>query len=443
MPISKTRPMYNLNFMVRETGIKPDTLRAWERRYGLPRPTRSPGGHRLYSQGDVELVRWLLARQAEGMRIGQAVALWKALEAQAHAPSERQAPPSWVAGPFPPHVSNLDTLRHAWVNACLAFDEAEAEQALNQAFSLYPIEEVCIEVLQRGLQEIGDLWYQNQATVQQEHFASVLTGRRIQTLIAAAPSPRYSERILLACPPGELHTIPLLVFALFLRRQGWRVYNLGADVPLEHLTDALKRIDPHLVVLSAQELYTAATLDEMARLIYATGTPVAFGGRAFNLYPGLQTQTPGVFLGTTFREAVHTVEAWLSSSRSQPTAPPRDPYYQEILHTFLRQRPFIEKAVLSALPEDLFSLHIVQSANNYLARDLIAALTFGDLSLLDTEIKWILGLLRYHTSDGPRLQHYLKAYASAVQDHMGEQGSLIHTWLVRVATSEISPGEAT
>lgn len=443
MPISKTKPAYNLSFIVRETGIKPDTLRAWERRYGLPRPTRSPGGHRLYSQDDVEIVRWLLARQAEGIRIGQAVALWKALEAQAQAPSERQVPPSRATEPFPPHVSNLDTLRHAWVNACLAFDEAEAEQALNQAFSLYPIEEVCIEILQRGLQEIGNLWYQNRATAQQEHFASVLIGRRIQTLIAAAPSPIYSERILLACPPGELHTIPLLVFALFLRRRGWSVYNLGADVPLEHMTDALRRIDPHLVVLSAQELYTAATLDEMARAIHATGIPVAFGGRAFNLYPGLQTQIPGVFLGTTLREAVHTVEAWFSSSRSQPAMPSHDPYYQEILQAFLRQRPFIEETVLSTLPKDLFSPHIVQSANNYLARDLIAALTFGDLSLLDAEIKWILGLLRHHTSDGLRLQHYLKAYASAVQDHMGEQSNPISARLVQVVTSEISPGEAT
>lgn len=443
MPISKTKPTYNLSFIVRETGIKPDTLRAWERRYGLPQPTRSPSGHRLYSQSDVETVRWLLARQAEGMRIRQAVALWKTLEAQAQAPSERQATPSWAAEPFPPHVSNLDTLRHAWVSACLAFDEAEAEQALNQAFSLYPIEEVCTEVLQRGLHEIGELWYQNQATAQQEHFASALAGRRIQTLIAAAPSPIYSERILLACPPGELHTIPLLMLALFLRRRGWSVYNLGADVPLEHMTDALEQIDPHLVVLSAQELYTAAALDEMARAIYAADTPVAFGGRAFNLYPVLQTRVPGVFLGTTLKEAVHMIGVWFSLPRSQLAVPPRDPYYQEILRAFLRQRPFIEEAVLSALPEDLLSAHMVQSANNYLTRDLIAALTFGDLSLLGTGMKWLVGLLRHYTRNGWRLQHYLKAYASAVQDHMGEHGSQISAWLAQAITNETSLGKGT
>ena len=59
---SKT-PAYNLKVVVRETGIKPDTLRSWERRYGLPKPQRTPGRHRLYSQYDIEMIKWLMERQ--------------------------------------------------------------------------------------------------------------------------------------------------------------------------------------------------------------------------------------------------------------------------------------------------------------------------------------------------------------------------------------------
>ena len=69
-------PTYNLKVVMRETGIKADTLRAWERRYGLPVPERTPGGHRLYSQYDIETIKWLQARQAEGLRINRAVDLW-------------------------------------------------------------------------------------------------------------------------------------------------------------------------------------------------------------------------------------------------------------------------------------------------------------------------------------------------------------------------------
>ncbi len=64
---------------MQETGLKPDTLRAWERRYGIPEPDRSGGGHRLYSQHDINTLKWLLARQEEGLSISRAVALWHSL----------------------------------------------------------------------------------------------------------------------------------------------------------------------------------------------------------------------------------------------------------------------------------------------------------------------------------------------------------------------------
>ena len=73
-------PIFNLRAVVQETGIKPDTLRAWERRYGLPIPKRTEGGHRLYSRRDIETVKWLLAQRKAGLGISKAVALWKQLD---------------------------------------------------------------------------------------------------------------------------------------------------------------------------------------------------------------------------------------------------------------------------------------------------------------------------------------------------------------------------
>src|SRR5512145_2746366 len=71
-----TTPAFNLKVVLKETGIAADTLRAWERRYGLPMPQRSAAGHRLYSQRDIETIKWLLKRQAEGLSISRAVDLW-------------------------------------------------------------------------------------------------------------------------------------------------------------------------------------------------------------------------------------------------------------------------------------------------------------------------------------------------------------------------------
>ena len=71
-----TTPAFNLKAVLKETGLAADTLRAWERRYGLPVPQRSAGGHRLYSQRDIETIKWLIRRQAEGLSISRAVDLW-------------------------------------------------------------------------------------------------------------------------------------------------------------------------------------------------------------------------------------------------------------------------------------------------------------------------------------------------------------------------------
>ena len=69
-------PIFNIKAVVAQTGLNPATIRAWERRYGLPKPQRTRGGHRQYSQRDVDMLNWLIARQEEGMSISHAVELW-------------------------------------------------------------------------------------------------------------------------------------------------------------------------------------------------------------------------------------------------------------------------------------------------------------------------------------------------------------------------------
>jgi DNA-binding transcriptional MerR regulator len=64
-------PLYNLKAVTNEVGLNPATLRAWERRYGLLKPKRTPGGHRLYSRQDIEMLKWLVERQKEGEHLGQ------------------------------------------------------------------------------------------------------------------------------------------------------------------------------------------------------------------------------------------------------------------------------------------------------------------------------------------------------------------------------------
>ena len=132
MPLSKN-PIYNLKAVLKETGLKADVLRAWERRYGLPAPERTQGGHRLYSQLDIETIKWLIARQNDGFSISRAVEHWRELEASSRDPFA-DYPQTDVSDSlaFSGSPTSLEALRAEWLKACLAFNETSAEQALNR-----------------------------------------------------------------------------------------------------------------------------------------------------------------------------------------------------------------------------------------------------------------------------------------------------------------------
>ncbi len=261
MNISK-KPRYNLNLILQETGLKADTIRAWERRYGLPNPGRTEGGHRLYSDYDLELLKWLSTRQTEGMRISQAVDYWKELINSGVDPFEEKPQPTQIEPLVSIDDSNgtLESLQKEWTKYCLDFDAQNADQVLSLAFAQFPLETVFSEVILPSLNHIGNLWYQGDATVQQEHFMSEIAIKKIQTLISAAPNPVHTQRIIVASPPREQHTIYNLILTLLLTHRGWEILYLGANVPLDKLNTAILNIKPDLIILNASRLSTAVNL---------------------------------------------------------------------------------------------------------------------------------------------------------------------------------------
>ena len=126
----------------------------------MPEPGRTAGGHRLYSQRDIDTIKWLIARQDEGLSISKAVKLWHSLLDEGHDPLYVPAYQTADTTSLPAAAtSSLTEIRQSWIDACLKFDEPTAEQVLIQAFAIYPVAMVCTEVLQKGLATIGDLWY--------------------------------------------------------------------------------------------------------------------------------------------------------------------------------------------------------------------------------------------------------------------------------------------
>lgn len=424
------KPTYNLKVVLQETGVKPDTLRAWERRYGLPEPDRTGGGHRLYSDYDIKTIQWLLARQAEGLSISRAVDLWRTLEQEGQNPlkampiSLTQTPSGPVGG-----GENLEDLQTEWIAACQRFDEKAAEQIATTALSLYPPEAVLVGLFQRGLSRIGDGWYEGEITVQQEHFASALALRRLDALIAAAPLPNRRGRILVACPPREDHTFSALMLTLLLRRKGWDVVYLGANVPLHQLAETIEQISPKILVLTAMHLQSAASVLEMAKFVKSYEIPVLFGGLIFNRVKGLADRIPAEFLGEDLLDAVGRIERAMEVGvgDKKPGAvskPVRTAHEQ-----FRERRALIEARVwrkdsgLAGIAEHL------PVAIGQLGNDIDAALALGGMMYLGDDVDWIRGYLQNLGIPAAALSHYLRVYSEAVQAELSENGTPVVTWL--------------
>ncbi|MCA9954251.1 MAG: MerR family transcriptional regulator [Ardenticatenaceae bacterium] len=430
-------PTYNLKVVVNETGIKPDTLRAWERRYGLPTPDRTGGGHRLYSDRDIATIKWLMARQEEGLSISRAVKLWRSLEAEGEFPllvPEYQELPTPVMATAVPHSNQIDDIRAAWIDACLRFDEGSAERILTQAFALYQPETVLTKLLQRALSEIGDLWFQDKVTVQQEHFASALAMRRLNTLLAAAPAPTRSGRVLIGCPPHEDHTFASLTLTIMLRYRGWELIYLGANVPLGRFVSTVESIKPNLIILTAQQLFTAAKLFEVAKNVAAEkNVMLAFGGRIFNTVPRLRQRIPGYFLGETMEDATQTVDRLLSFGMAPPTIKRVPDFYLKALEIFRDRQALIEGSAWGMLKANGMSYEHYTNANLHLSRDIYAALTFGDIEFLSAEIAWAEKLLLNYSMPVEAMRQYLQAYHQAAQENLTGPAEIVVDWLAEVA----------
>ena len=428
-------PRFNLKAVVKQTGLKPDTLRAWERRYGLPTPERSSGGHRLYSQQDIDTIKWLIARQREGLSIKRAVELWRQVEAEGRDPLQGATPIATPTAPAPvPHPAGetIAQLRQQWVDACLAYDEQRAEQLLNQAFALYSPETVAIELLQGAVSEIGEGWYEGDVTVQQEHFCSSLAVRRLEALVMAAPPPIRPGRILAACPPEEQHIIGLSLLTFLLRRRGWEVVYLGANVPIEQLETTVAVIQPQLVVMAAQLLHTAAALKEAAQVLQQAGVPLAYGGLIFNLLPALRERIPGHFLGEQLEAAPQRIESLMATPRPVPTTQKIPDEYLRALHYFQERQGLIGANAIQAQNGTGYTHNHLVLANRELGLNISAALALGDMNLLGTDIEWVASLLRNYRLPVAALYSYLHAYRQMVSEQLDERGQPIITWFDRL-----------
>jgi MerR family transcriptional regulator, light-induced transcriptional regulator len=217
----------------KRTGVSPELLRAWERRYDLLQPRRSSGGLRLYSDADVERVQLMRRHIASGLATAEAAAL--ALRGGASESADRPA---------------LEAA-HAELRAALdQFDEPEAQLVFDRLLGIATVDTLIGQVVIPYLQDLGARWARGEASIAQEHFASGIVRGRLLGM-ARGWGLGLGPLAVLACLPGEQHDLGLIAFGLVLRERGWRIVYLGTDAPIDTIAEVSARSQPDLVVLSA------------------------------------------------------------------------------------------------------------------------------------------------------------------------------------------------
>ncbi len=219
----------------RRVGLSEHVLRAWERRYGVLHPERSAGGFRLYTPADERRVRRMQRALDDGLAPAEA-----ARTALAEVPA---------AGSADEPVDLVQAAAEL-ARALDRLDTAGAHAVLDGLLAGHGPEQVLARVVLPHLRGLGRRWESGAVDVAQEHFASNLLRARLVPLVEHHAAGRIA---VLACPPGELHDLPLLVLAVGLSRRGWRTVFLGADVPLPDLTRTVHAVQPELLVLAATD----------------------------------------------------------------------------------------------------------------------------------------------------------------------------------------------
>lgn len=302
-------PLFNTKAVVQQTGIAAPTLRAWERRYMILSPERGQNDYRLYSERDIAIIHWLKAHVDTGMSISQSIALFRHLEQNEE---KREAVAQPAIRPVPQLAAeetanavhtqityNMHFVQERLLVAFNKLDEMTASRLMASVMAIYPIEQVCAELISPTLWEVGRRWEQGIITVSIEHFASAFFHGLLTNMFHATPTSNTNPLVIACCAPGEAHELAPLMLSLLLRRAGLRVAYLGQNIETTGLLQTIQQLSPVLICISVTiSSYLAATI-ELGQKLQELPAPrpiLIAGGQAFEQHPHLITLFSGIYL---------------------------------------------------------------------------------------------------------------------------------------------------
>jgi DNA-binding transcriptional MerR regulator/methylmalonyl-CoA mutase cobalamin-binding subunit len=281
--VSSTSLRHPIGVVARRTGLKPDLIRAWERRYGAVAPGRSDTRRRFYSDEDIDRLQLLRRVVDTGRAIGQVANL-----PNAELEGLIAAEPSMA--PAPPLSADGETAE-AFLGLCLAaarrLDVAELDLHLERASVALSRNNLLERLMVPLLQQLGELWQRGELRPSHEHVASAVVRSFLGGMYRAYDPPAMAPHLLSTTPSRQRHELGALIVAAVAAGEGWKTTYLGPDLPPEEIAAAARERGARAVALSLvyppDDPLLADDLRRLRRLLPSTTALIA-GGRASQAY---------------------------------------------------------------------------------------------------------------------------------------------------------------
>jgi DNA-binding transcriptional MerR regulator len=263
---------YSIKDLEKLSGVKAHTIRIWERRYNLIKPTRTCTNIRVYCDTELKKLLNIAILNNHGFKISK-IAKLKHSEICGELERLNSKEDNFQV--------QIDTL----VVAMVELDRRRFEKILADSTLKIGFENTCINVLYPFLQKIGVMWQTDDINPAQEHFISSLIIQKLYVAIDQAYQPEAigAKKALLYLPEGELHEMGLLFYRYLMKRRGYETIYLGQSVPYSDLKKVIEAHNPEYVVTSfvasipcetLQAYLTTMSKDFKDKTIVATGYQV-------------------------------------------------------------------------------------------------------------------------------------------------------------------------
>jgi DNA-binding transcriptional MerR regulator len=400
------------------TGVSEHTLRAWERRYGVPKPNRgAENRYRLYGEDDIADVLWLKQQVETGIPPAQASVLLRQRRESSRALA--------LESPQP-----IAAVQNALLDAFARSDDAAARQILDEAFALFAPEQVVLQIIEPTMKEIGERWLRNEMTIWREHLASSIVQQKLYAVLQSQPPHTIADPSLVAaCAPNEEHALGLLIFSLLAQRQGWRIIFLGQGTPLAEMHDVVHVSKASAVVVAVT---TVIGLAGIIPWLDATNRPPAklvFGGRMLDCLPTLREHLPGEYLGADA----------FAASRDLVALKPRAQYWTpskrvwNAANALRAQRLKIAGdtvARLGAAWPPKWDVADLSHATMFLIDALFCALAFDVPELMNAERAWLDEMMPARAAPAELLDQHIETFARVLSKALPPEHNRLYQPLV-------------